>query len=381
VANNVVAIAGQAVFLVLWGRQEDPAAWSSAMVWTLAGSATLGIVVQCLVLLPALHRVGFRWRPRWGLRGQGFGAVGRFSLWTFAALCIGQGGGLVVMSVTTGLAPSTGAGVSSPGQPFVPEYAVYQKALVLFQVVPSLIAVSILTALFPQLARAWQANSLRGTRQIVREGLVLPAVGIIPASAVLVALAGPLVSTIYFTLSPEEARGTALILAVMALSTLFYGIAGWQQQYCFASEQGRANLGMQLLLTLIQVSFALAALLVPAHLGVLTIAVGQVVGNLAVAMVFMAFAQHQLGDLRLGGVVWLYARLGLASLVPGGAAWGLARLITGWNSLWLGQFLACLAGAVVFGVLFLPMARLLHISEFFDLLQRLRPTRRLQPAH
>ena len=41
------------------------------MVAVLAGSATLGVLAQALVLLPALRRVGFRWRPRWGWRGVG----------------------------------------------------------------------------------------------------------------------------------------------------------------------------------------------------------------------------------------------------------------------------------------------------------------------
>ena len=39
------------------------------MIWLFAGSATLSVVVQALSLVPALRRTGFRYRPRWGLRG------------------------------------------------------------------------------------------------------------------------------------------------------------------------------------------------------------------------------------------------------------------------------------------------------------------------
>jgi hypothetical protein len=78
VANNVVAVAGLVAFFVAFGPQPFTEArdWTPAMVALLAGSATLGVAAQALILVVPLRRIGFRWVPRWGLRGVGFRTAG-----------------------------------------------------------------------------------------------------------------------------------------------------------------------------------------------------------------------------------------------------------------------------------------------------------------
>nr|WP_284288962.1 lipid II flippase MurJ [Angustibacter aerolatus] len=96
VVNNVVAIAGLAVLLHQPGQARGRAArtpstaWDGGRVAVLAGTATLGVAVQALVLLWPLHRMGFRYRPRFGLRGVGLGGAGRVAAWTFAAALVSQ---------------------------------------------------------------------------------------------------------------------------------------------------------------------------------------------------------------------------------------------------------------------------------------------------
>ncbi len=368
VANNVVAITGEVVFLYLWGRQDDPGVWSSEMIWVLAGTATLGIIVQAVILVPPLLRTGFRWTPRWGLRGYGFGQLGRFASLTFLALVIAQGGGLLIMKVATYLVDSPVAQTQ-----YVAGYAAYQNALSLFQVPYSLVAVSLLTALFPQLARAWQRrddeqSGLDDLRSLMRRGLTLPAIGIIPASAVLIAMAGPIVRVIYFGLEPAQAAATAALLMLMAASTLGYTVVTLQQQYCFATEQGRTNLWMQCLVTGVQVLFTLSALAVPAQFGMLMVGAGMVVGNLALGVVFVTYAGRQIGDFGLADVLRLYGRLIVVSAAGGVAAWGTTVLVLGALGGWVWQFAALAAGGVVFVVVFLVAARLMRVTEFFDLL-------------
>lgn len=377
VANNVVAITGLGIFLYLWGEQAYADAWTPTMIWVMAGSATLGIAVQAAILLPALHRSGFRWTPRFGLRGHGFGQLGRFASLTFLALLIAQGGGLLVMKVATYVrdhADATGADVAS--------YISYQNALSIFQMPYSLLAVSLLTALFPQIARAWQRRDdpevgLTDMRELMRRGLTLPALGIIPASAVLIALATPAIRVVYFTLDAREAATTAALLMVMCASMLGYTIVTLQQQYCFASEQGWTNLWMQCVVTGLQVGFALLAYLLPLEYGLLAVVAGMFVGNWTLALVFVLYARHQIGSYGLRSVAVLYLRLGIASAVAGVAAWGVAELILGQQGaeaglgrgiIWLWQFGAGVAGGVVFIAVLLVAARLLRITEFFGLL-------------
>lgn len=377
VANNVVAITGLGIFLYLWGEQAYANSWTPTMIWVMAGSATLGIAVQAAILVPALYRSGFRWTPRFGLRGHGFGQLGRFASLTFLALLIAQGGGLLVMKVATYIrdqADATGADVAS--------YISYQNALSIFQMPYSLLAVSLLTALFPQIARAWQRRDdpevgMTDMRELMRRGLTLPALGIIPASAVLIALATPAVRVVYFSLDATEAASTAALLAVMCAAMLGYTIVTLQQQYCFASEQGFTNLWMQLIVTGIQVGFALGAYLVPLQYGLLMIVAGMFVGNWGLAIVFVLYARHQIGSYGLRSVALLYLRLGLASAVAAVAAWGTAQLILaqqaaeaelGRAMIWVWQFGAGVAGGLVFIAVLLVAARVLRISEFFNLL-------------
>ncbi|MGL5912417.1 MAG: murein biosynthesis integral membrane protein MurJ, partial [Phycicoccus sp.] len=80
---NLVAVAG-----LVWFRwsglplEAPPGAWTPQMVAVLAGTATLSIAVQSLALVPPLRRMGFRYRPRFGIRGHGLGAVSSVARWT-----------------------------------------------------------------------------------------------------------------------------------------------------------------------------------------------------------------------------------------------------------------------------------------------------------
>lgn len=58
VLANVIQIAGLVWFLVQFGAHPDPATWTPEMVWVLAGTTTLGIIIQGLFLIIPLHRGG-----------------------------------------------------------------------------------------------------------------------------------------------------------------------------------------------------------------------------------------------------------------------------------------------------------------------------------
>lgn len=382
VANNVVAIAGQIWFLMMWGSQEHVESWTPEMIWVLAGSATLGIVVQALILIPPLYRTGFRYHVRWGLRGHGFRSLGRYAALTFTALVIAQVGGLITMKVATHLRE-----MSPPGGREIASYLSYQNALSLFQMPYSLVAVSVLTALFPQLARAWQrrgqAAGLTDMQDLLRRGLTLPALGIIPLSAMFMALSTQAVRVVFPSISPEQGAETGRLLFVMSAAMMGYTIVTLQQQYCFATEQGGTNLWMQCLLTGIQVAFAFGAYLVPLHQGMTMVVAGMFVGNWTLAVVFLRHARRQIGDYGLGQVIRLYVRLGLASGVSGVAAWAVAHLLSGLSDphaprriQWAWQFLAGACGGVVFLAVLFVMVRMLHITEMNSLVAPI--TRRLR---
>ena len=68
--------------------------------------STLGIVVQLLILVPYLRRAGFRYRPRFDLRGTGLGHTLRLGIWTVLFVVVNQIAYIVVVQRSP---PSGGA--------------------------------------------------------------------------------------------------------------------------------------------------------------------------------------------------------------------------------------------------------------------------------
>lgn len=371
---NMVQIAGLVAFLAQWGKQTDPSRWSPAMVWTLAGSTTLGIAVQALVLIPPLVASGFRYRPRFGLRGAGLGSASRMVGWTLTALLVALAGGIVVQKVLTAVVEH-----ASKSGPPVGGLTSYNFAMLIFTLPHGLVTVSIITALFPQMTRAWQADDLKQMRRLLTRALSMPAVLIIPASVGILVLAEPIVHVL-LRLPERSAQPVVLALQIMSFGILGYGFSVLQQRYCFAREAGRENLAYQSFLTAIQVAFALGALwFAPKHWVLPLVAVGLVVGNWAQSLVFIAVARRQMGGLRLAGVLRLWTRLAIASVLGGGTAWLVVHGMSGFGRSWVLSVATCALAGMAFGLVYLAVSKLLHIHEvdevFNPVLRRLHLAR------
>nr|WP_051876424.1 lipid II flippase MurJ [Cellulosimicrobium sp. MM] len=74
------------------GNVDDLTQWDGTKIALLAGTATLGVAAQALILVVPLWRAGFRWHLRFGLHGIGLRSAGQVALWTFAAVLLEQVG-------------------------------------------------------------------------------------------------------------------------------------------------------------------------------------------------------------------------------------------------------------------------------------------------
>ncbi|HRL48819.1 MAG TPA: lipid II flippase MurJ [Propioniciclava sp.] len=359
---NLVQIAGMGVFLALFTRGAPPQEWSPLMVGVLAGSATLGIVVQALPLAFALPRAGYRWRPTWRLRGYGFRAAGKVAVWMGVAVVIAQLGG-----VATQAAINVVAGRARAAGEIVAGLFVYQQAFTIFMVPHGVITVSILTALLPRMTRAVQEGDVGALRGDLDRGLALPLVTMVPISALLVALALPASRILNPWLDLASVEAIASAFAVMSVGLVAYAVVGLQQRYSTAREDGRTYLVFQGIVTVIQVVFAAAILALAPGWGVTMVAVGQTVSNGVAALVFLVVAQRQTGGLPLRRLAGLTARL-LGAAVPAGlAAFGLLHVVIGWLGLGIvGSLVALALGALGFGLVFLGLAALLRIHQVTD---------------
>ena len=359
---NVVQIGGLVWFWLMWGYQPDPANWSTDMIVVLGASTTLGIVVQGVCLVWPLYRDGFRFKPKFGWRGYGFGEVSRMTLWTL---------GTVIASFVASLAMTWAATAMRAG---VEEYAgngTLQYAYTLFILPQSLVTVSIVTALFPAMSAAWADRDDSRMKDLLNQGLSTPAVLVIPSSIALIGLGMPIIRTLYGALSPVEASNVWWVTAAYAIGAWAYSITTLKQRYYFAKQDGWTNLWLTLVLVGAQVAIAFGALwLAPGRYGVIGIAVGQSVGAFLAAGIFLWLVQRDLGSYGLGAIAKLWGKVTVASIAAAFAGWDVYEALSYVSTARLFAPVELAAGAIVFCLVFWLASTLMHITEVTSLVDR-----------
>jgi putative peptidoglycan lipid II flippase len=186
VINNVISIGGLLLFGLLFGvdttGQRPPGDFTPGMTALLAGSATLGVVLQAVVLYFFWRRIGLRYRPDFSFRGVGLGAAGKMASWTFGMLLLSTVAGIVETQVVTS---ASGQGASS---------TVLSTAWLIFMLPHSIITVSIATAYFTRMsehASRRDTDKLRTDASSAIRGTTLL---IVLASAVIMVCAYPFAS-------------------------------------------------------------------------------------------------------------------------------------------------------------------------------------------
>lgn len=359
VVNNVVAIGGIIAMYVWIGGYDrvsnphPPSTWTTGQIALLGGTATLGVVLQALVLLVPLRAIGFRYRPRFGWRGVGLGSAGTVAGWTFAAALVGQLAFVVTTRSVTGASADGG-----PGQ------GAYGNAYLLFVLPHSLITVSLVTALFTRMSRSAVDGDVAGVRRDLSLGLRLTGVGTVLATAGLLALGPDLTSTLFAKNSLPEAR--AIGYATMAMSL---GLVAFSAQYLFQRAFYSYSDARTPFLVQLPVAAVIAAAswfsgreLSPSRV-VIGIGLGMAGAYTVGAVLSAVLLRRRLGSLDGARVTRTYVRLVVAAAVAGLVGWGVARAA---HALLAGRPASVVAlvvgGAALVGV-FVLLCRRLRVSE------------------
>jgi putative peptidoglycan lipid II flippase len=326
----------------------------------LGAGTTLGYAVQLAIQLPAQWRLGLRLRPVWDLHHPAVRRVAGLSSWLVGVVAANQAALALVMI----LAGKTGGGVTA-----------YQFAYQFFQLPYALIAVSVASAIMPDLAERWSAGQrVAFERQLVR-GLRVTLAVLAPVSLVYMAVAGP-----FITLAIHHGRVSASGAHLVTVTLVYFaaGLPGFSAFFLLM----RAFQAMQDTRTMFRIYVgenvltAIAAVIAEPLLGVPGLALAWV-GPYTVAALYGAMAlRRRVGP--LGGWFTLRAifRIGLAAGLAGAAA-----VAVGWPLRHLSSDPGLVARLVVqvaaAAAVYLSAARLLGIGELRPVLALLRaPTRR-----
>ncbi|WP_129787334.1 murein biosynthesis integral membrane protein MurJ [Promicromonospora panici] len=378
VANNVVSVIGFGIFLIVFGTApelgiNDLSQWDTPRTILLAGTATLGIAAQALVLLVPLLRSGFRWRFRLGLRGIGLRAAGSVALWTFAAVVLEQAGILYLTRV------ASEAGAASTELEAVAGNGSYTQALLIYLLPHSLVTVSIATALFTGISKAAQDGDTDRVRDDLSLGLRTIGVFTVFATAALTVLAAPATAFIVPTAGEEGTALIAPVLIALSFGLVPLGAMALMKWVYYAYEDGRSVFWITVPSTsMLVIGLVAAQIWLPIGMWVVAAGGAYALSNWVTVLLRTRGLRTKLGGRLDGGrVLLLHAKALLAAVLSGLAGWGVYQLVGGFDVLsfgrgWVltmlsGLWVSALCGLVML-LVYVVLLRLLRVKELDRLL-------------
>ena len=217
IANNLVGIALFGGFLA-FSPNVDISSITSTQVQILGWGTTFSVVVQALVLVPVVKRLGITIKPKFGLHGLGksFNLAG----WTLVYVLISQLGYLVTVNVATSAAVRSAQEGIKTGVGYTPYTYAYFVMLLPY----SIVTISIITAILPHISKL----ALDGKRDEVKAQLVraIRLVGVITVpSAVAFLLFGPLITqSIFIGIPTEDSRYIGYVLSALSFGLVAFSI-------------------------------------------------------------------------------------------------------------------------------------------------------------
>jgi putative peptidoglycan lipid II flippase len=366
ILNNLVVIATAGAFIVITADQDvTPGTVTAGQLLVLGLGTTAGIVVQTVGLIPALRRVGFRWRWRFDFRRLGLGELGRLSVWMLLFVVVSQVGVLVVLKIAKEVGGEDSAGP-----------AIFQNAFLMFMMAHGIVAVSVLTALMPRLSAAAADNRTTDLIAQLNSGLRLVSVVLIPITAAYVVLGRPIAVTLFNWGNFDHAAAlrTAPVIALAGLGLVPYAIMQLQQFAFYALRDTRTPAVLNVPVVALRVGLDLLFLWVlPA-----TVVVTAMMGASGLSFVFgalvsIALLRRRLGHLGLRRVASALVKLAGAAAIAAVPAYlvvyGLTRLIGDEKLASLVQL--ALGGAVLIG-LYYALALVFRVAEVRDLTRMVR---------
>lgn len=319
---------------------------------------TLGIVAMGCSLLPALRVAKVRLRFLPAFRHAAVKRMLRLSGWTIGYVAANQIALAYVFVLANGLELSTGKG---HGGAFV-----YTNAYLLFVLPYGLLAFPIMTAVAPELAAAGRRGDPPALRHRFARTLRLSLTVLIPAAAVAVALARPIVTALLQrgAFTSADAHLVADTLVGFAVGLPFFSVYLFALRAFYSLDNTRTPFLLGCVQNAVNVALAIALF---NWLGIPGLAYAHSGAYAVGAVLTIVVLNRRIGSLRGRGIGLLGARVLMVAAAAGGGAWGVSREI-GWHGAGSALVVTLLsllvAGAITFAGLLA-----LRVEEFSEVLE------------
>jgi putative peptidoglycan lipid II flippase len=295
------------------GRAPMDAALAARAMTGMAIGTLVGGLLQLLVQLPSLRRIGFRYRPLLDFRDPGVRQVMRL----MAPATIGAAAVQVNVFVNNNFASYLGDGPVS-----------WLNVAFRFMQLPiGLFGVAIGTVTLPVVSRHRARGDAEGLRRTVRQALEMVALLCLPAAAGLAILGVPVIGLIY---EHGRFKPTDTIAAAQALAGYAVGLAGYAGIKVLAPSfyaLGDARTPMAVSLLSILVNYSLNWLFVRVlgfgHLGLALATSSVALGNFGLLFVLL---RRRVGPI---GGIGVAARIAAATAIMAAVAWGVDAAVAG----------------------------------------------------
>jgi putative peptidoglycan lipid II flippase len=315
-------------------------------IWVLGIGTTLGYVAQFLAQLPAMRRAGYRVRLVWDLHHPAVRQVARLSSWLIGVVIANQ----ISLALVMVLAGKTEGGVTA-----------YQFSYQFFQLPYALIAVSVASAIMPDLAERWGSGDRVGFERQFVTGLRVTLALLVPVGLAYVAIAQP-----FIQLAVHHGRvsqtGAHLVSSTLALFAV--GLPGFSAFFLLmrlyqAMQDTRSMFWIYAFENALTV---VAALALEPVLGVPGLALAWIAPYTIASLVAAYDLRRRVGSLGGTYTVRAVARILVAGAVAAGAvaAIGLIFPAGAGDPLLIGRLIVQLG---VGTAVYLAMARALGITE------------------
>lgn len=299
IASDVLTSHGSSATSVLTRFGTDNRA-----IWVLGLGTTAGYLIQLLVQLPAMRKAGFSFRPVWDPLHPAVRRVARLSSWLIGVVLANQASLALVMI----LAGKTDGGVTA-----------YQFSYQFFQLPYALVAVSVASAIMPNLAERWTARDTRGFERQFATGLRTTLAVLIPAGLVYVAIAQPFIQLAVHH-GRVSSHGAHLVGSTLALFAA--GLPGFSAFFLLmrayqAMQEARAMFWIYALENAVT---AVAAVALEPVLGVPGLALAWVAPYTVASFVAAADLRRRVGSFGGAHTVRAIVRITVAAAITGGVA-------------------------------------------------------------